>query len=102
MVFVTCNYRLGLFGFLHLDELFDGFAGSGNVGIQDQVRVLEWIRDNIAGFGGDPDRVAIFGSSAGAGSVVSLMAAPSARGLFRRAMPVSGGGGGRSVERPRA
>jgi para-nitrobenzyl esterase len=90
VVVVTINYRLGPLGFLYLDELFDGFSGSGNLGIADQVAALEWVRDNIAHFGGDPDNVTIFGESAGAGSVGTLLGAPSARGLFHRAVLQSG------------
>ena len=67
---VTINYRLGPFGFLHLADHFGAeLAGSGNAGILDQVAALEWVRDSIAGFGGDPDNVTIFGESAGANSV---------------------------------
>ena len=67
VVVVTINYRLGSFGFLHLADLFgDAVAGSGNLGLLDQVAALEWVRDNIDAFGGDPSRVTIFGESAGA------------------------------------
>jgi para-nitrobenzyl esterase len=91
VVVVTINYRLGPFGFLHLDDLFDGaFKGSGNLGIADQIAALEWVRDCIAAFGGDPDHVTIFGESAGGGSVGTLLGAPSARGLFTAAIPQSG------------
>ena len=91
VVVVTINYRLGPFGFLHLADLFDGaFAGSGNAGILDQVAALEWVRDCIAAFGGDPDRVTVFGESAGAASVGTLLGTPGARGLFRAAIPQSG------------
>jgi len=91
VVVVTINYRLGPFGFLHLADLFDGgFAGSGNAGILDQVAALDWVRDCIASFGGDPDRVTIFGESAGAASVSTLLGTPSARGLFTGAIPQSG------------
>ncbi|HEX9547397.1 MAG TPA: carboxylesterase/lipase family protein [Acidimicrobiales bacterium] len=92
VVLVTINYRLGALGFLYLDELFDGAEGSGNLGILDQVAALRWVRENIAAFGGDPDNVTIFGESAGAMSVATLMATPSAAGLFRRAIPQSGAG----------
>jgi para-nitrobenzyl esterase len=91
LVVVSINYRLGAFGFLHLDEIFgDEFAGSGNVGILDQVLALEWTRDNIAAFGGDPDRVTIFGESAGGMSVGTLLGAPCAQGLFAQAIVQSG------------
>jgi para-nitrobenzyl esterase len=90
-VVVTINYRLASFGFLHLADLFgDEFAGSGNLGILDQVAALEWVRDNIEAFGGDPDRVTVFGESAGGGSVGTLLGLPSARGLFAAAIPQSG------------
>jgi para-nitrobenzyl esterase len=91
VVVVTLNYRLASFGFLHLADLFgDEFAGSGNAGILDQVAALEWVRENIEAFGGDPANVTVFGESAGGGSVGTLLGLPSARGLFRAAVPQSG------------
>jgi para-nitrobenzyl esterase len=91
VVVVTINYRLAAFGFLHLADLFgDEFAGSGNAGILDQVAALEWVRDNIEAFGGDPEQVTVFGESAGAGSVGTLLGLPAARGLFAGAIPQSG------------
>jgi para-nitrobenzyl esterase len=91
LVLVTINYRLASFGFLHLADLFgDEFAGSGNAGILDQVAALEWVRDNIEAFGGDPERVTVFGESAGGGSVGTLLGLPAARGLFAGAIPQSG------------
>jgi len=96
VVVVTINYRLGVFGFLHLDHLVgDGderFAGSANNGLRDQVAALRWVRENIAGFGGDPGKVTIFGESAGGMSVTSLMATPAAEGLFQGAIAQSGAG----------
>ena len=92
VVVVSINYRLHALGFLYLDELFDGASGTGNLGILDQIAALEWVRDNIADFGGDPDNVTIFGESAGGMSVATLLGTPSARGLFRRAIPMSGAG----------
>jgi para-nitrobenzyl esterase len=93
VVVVTLNYRLGPFGFLHLTDLFGPrFAGSGNAGILDQVAALEWVRESITAFGGDPDQVTIFGESAGANSVGTLLALPSARGLFGKAIAQSGAG----------
>lgn len=90
IVLVTFNYRVGPLGFLHLDDLFDDFSGTGNLGIRDQIFLLRWVRDNIAAFGGDPDRVTVFGESAGAISVGTLLASPPAKGLFQQAITQSG------------
>jgi para-nitrobenzyl esterase len=92
VVVVTINYRLGLFGFLALPELTKESAqhASGNYGILDQIAALEWVRKNIAAFGGDVSRVTIFGESAGSWSVNSLVASPLAKGLFARAIGESG------------
>jgi len=90
VVLVSLNYRLHALGWLYLDELFDGAQGTGNLGILDQVAALEWVRDNIAAFGGDPANVTVFGESAGGMSIGSLLAAPQASGLFRRAITQSG------------
>jgi para-nitrobenzyl esterase len=91
VVIVTVNYRLGAFGFLHLDDVLGAdFAGSGNLGILDQVAALEWVRDNIEAFGGNPDDVTIFGESAGGMSVGTLLGMPKAQGLFHRAIVQSG------------
>ena len=87
VVTVTINYRLGADGFL----LF-GDGGPENRGLLDQVAALEWVRDNIAAFGGDPDQVTIAGESAGAMSAACLMTVDGARGLFRRAVLQSGAG----------
>ena len=93
VVVVTINYRLGPLGFLYLAEEFGpALAGSGNAGILDQVAALEWVHESIAAFGGDPDNVTIFGESAGANSVATLLALPAARGLFRNAIAQSGAG----------
>ncbi len=90
VVVVNFNYRLGALGFLYLDDLAgERFAGSGNLGLLDQIAALEWVRDNISSFGGDPGNVTIFGESAGGAAVVALMTAPSARGLFHRAIAQS-------------
>jgi len=86
VVCVTLNYRLGAEGFLLLPD------GTANLGLLDQIAALEWVRDNIAGFGGDPDDVTVFGQSAGAISITALMTMPQARGLFRRAITQSGAG----------
>jgi para-nitrobenzyl esterase len=91
VVVVTIQYRMGVFGFLHLAEVGGpGYEQSGNHGFLDQVAALEWIRDNIAAFGGDPGNVTIFGQSSGADSVSTLMCMPQARGLFHRAIMQSG------------
>jgi para-nitrobenzyl esterase len=91
IVVVTVNYRLGAFGFLHLDDIGgEAFGGSGNVGILDQVAALDWVRENIEAFGGDPNNVTVFGESAGAMSVGTLMGLPVAKGLFAKAIPQSG------------
>ncbi|NEY32728.1 carboxylesterase family protein [Streptomyces sp. PRKS01-65] len=86
VVCVTLNYRLGAEGFLLLDD------GTANLGLLDQIAALEWVRDNIAGFGGDPDNVTLFGQSAGAIGITALMTMPRARGLFHRAITQSGAG----------
>ncbi|MEJ7583198.1 MAG: carboxylesterase/lipase family protein [Acidimicrobiales bacterium] len=91
-VIVTVNYRLGVFGFLHLEDIAPGFDQAGNAGLLDQVAALEWVRDNIAAFGGDPANVTVFGESAGAMSIATLLAMPAAKGLFRRAILESGAG----------
>ncbi|UCD58812.1 MAG: carboxylesterase family protein [Candidatus Hydrogenedentota bacterium] len=88
---VTINYRLGLFGFLDLSSLGVEFAGSASNGIRDQILALEWVQDNIADYGGDPGNVTIFGQSAGGHSVNALMAAPSADGLYHKAIAHSPG-----------
>ena len=92
VVVVTINYRLGAFGFLTLRDATDGkLPGTGAEGIADQIVALQWVRDNIAAFGGDPDNITIFGESAGSASVCALMASPGAKGMFRRAICESGG-----------
>ncbi|MFJ2607357.1 carboxylesterase/lipase family protein [Streptomyces sp. NPDC087425] len=80
LVVVTLNYRLGMEGFAHIE------GAPANRGLLDQVAALEWVRENIAAFGGDPGQVTVFGESAGAGSTASLLAMPRARGLFGRAI----------------
>jgi para-nitrobenzyl esterase len=92
VVVVTLNYRLGPLGFLDLASVCPDLEGAvANAGIRDQVAALEWVRDNIAAFGGDPANVTLFGESAGGMSVGTLLAMPSARGLFHRATAQSGG-----------
>ncbi len=85
VVCVVINWRVGADGFLFLDD------GLANLGLLDQIAVLEWVRENIAAFGGDPGNVTVFGESAGALSIGTLLAMPRAEGLFRRAILPSGG-----------
>lgn len=93
VVVVTVNHRLNAFGYLNLARKFgDEFAASGNAGNLDLVRSLEWVRDNIAAFGGDPENVTIMGESGGGSKVSHLMAMPSAAGLFDKAVIQSGPG----------
>ena len=99
-VLITVNYRLGLFGFMaHPDlggEVDDGRGA--NFGLLDQIAALEWVRENVAFFGGDPSRVTIFGESAGGQAVLNLMSSPEARGLFQAAIAQSPGDSGRWIE----
>ena len=91
-IVVTINYRLGPFGFLALPGLSDEARdhSSGNFGLQDQQAALRWVRRNIAGFGGDPGNLTIFGESAGGVSVCAHLASPGSSGLFQRAITESG------------
>jgi para-nitrobenzyl esterase len=110
LVVVNMNYRVGALGFLAHPELTAESGVSGNYGLLDQMAALEWVRDHIAGFGGDPQRVTIAGQSAGAMAVFLLTASPMAKGWFHRAVIESGPGGlaslgvasSRGVARPRA
>ncbi len=85
VVHVTFNYRLGAFGYIDLSE----FGADNNLGLRDQVAALEWVRDNIAAFGGDPGNVTVYGESSGANAVTTLLTLPAARGLFARAIAQS-------------
>ena len=87
VVVVNVTYRLGVFGGFELGDLGAGF--DDNLCLRDQLAALAWVRDNIAAFGGDPERVTVFGESAGATSVLALLASPAADGLFRRAIAQS-------------
>jgi len=102
VVFVSLNYRLGAFGYLSLAGLRDEGSPSGNQGLLDQRLALEWVRDNIAAFGGDPNNVTIFGESAGARNVCFQVVSPGSRGLFRRAISESGDCTGRIFSRAEA
>jgi para-nitrobenzyl esterase len=91
VVVVTVNQRLNIFGHLDLSAVGGAdYAASGNAGTMDMIAALQWVRDNIARFGGNPDCVTIFGESGGGGKVSTLLAMPSARGLFHRAIVQSG------------
>ncbi|WP_411338759.1 carboxylesterase family protein [Sphingopyxis sp. J-6] len=94
VVFVSFNYRLGRFGFFAHPALSREAAGAptGNYAILDQITALKWVQDNIAAFGGDPGNVTIFGESAGGMSVHALTTTPLAKGLFHKAISMSGGG----------
>jgi para-nitrobenzyl esterase len=93
LVVVTANYRLGALGFLDLGEQARGWGASANAGLLDQIAALEWVRDNIEGFGGDPSNVTLFGESAGATAVSLLLTASRASGLFHRAIAQSSAAG---------
>jgi para-nitrobenzyl esterase len=89
VVVVTVNHRLNLFGYVRLDDPDERFADSGNAGVLDLAAALQWVRDSIARFGGDPGNVTIFGQSGGAAKVSALLAMPAARGLFHKAIAQS-------------
>ncbi|MEO8884544.1 MAG: carboxylesterase family protein [Mucilaginibacter sp.] len=90
IVTVTINYRLGIFGFTYLDDLGKQYAGSGNNGVLDCIMALRWVKQNIADFGGDPNRVTIMGESAGAKLESAVLVSPSAKGLFSQYIAESG------------
>ena len=90
VVVVSINHRLNILGFLDLSAVSEKYKYSGNVGMLDVVQALEWIRDNIANFGGDPTNVTVFGESGGGGKVGTLMCMPQAKGLFHKAIIMSG------------
>lgn len=92
VVLVTINYRVNLFGYMNLASLPGGeeYRQSGYLGLMDQVAALRWVKENISYFGGDPDRVTVFGESCGSGSTMLLSVTPAAKGLFQRAIGESG------------
>ena len=92
VILVTINYRLGALGFLCHPALIDENGRCGNYGILDQIAALQWVRENIAAFGGDPEHITIFGQSAGAMSVQTLICSPLTKGMFCGAILQSGGG----------
>ena len=89
VIVVTLNYRVGVFGFLDLSQVGGRRRFDTNVGLRDVLAALRWVRDNIAAFGGDPSRVTLFGESAGAGIVTTMLAVPDAAGLFNTAIAQS-------------
>lgn len=92
VLFVSFNYRVGRFGFFSHPALSQEQGPVGNFAVSDQVAALAWVRNNIAAFGGDPSKVTLIGESAGGTSVINMLTVPSARGLFRGAIAMSGGG----------
>jgi len=101
VVVVSVNHRLNHLGFMDLSAFGERYANSGNRGLEDLVQALKWVQENIAGFGGDPDNVTIFGQSGGGGKVTNLLQIPAANGLFHKAViqsGVMGGLGRRSVD----
>ena len=93
VVYVSVNHRLNVFGYMDLSAYGDEYKYSGNNGLADTVLALEWVRDNIANFGGDPENVTIMGQSGGCSKVAALMGTPAAKGLFSKAVQISGFGG---------
>lgn len=90
VVSVTINHRLNMLGFLDMSSFGEQYKNSGNVGLADIVAALQWVHDNIAGFGGDPDNVTVFGQSGGGGKVQALLQIPAAAGLFHKGILMSG------------
>ena len=91
VVVVTVNHRLNAFGYLYLDRLFPGeFPDSGNAGQWDLILALNWVKQNAEAFGGDPERVMVFGQSGGGAKIATMMASPAAKGLFHSAATMSG------------
>lgn len=92
VILVTANYRLGIFGYLSHPWLTAESGTSGNYGLMDQIAALKWVRNNISAFGGDPERIMIFGQSAGGGSIRCMTISPESKGLFSSAIVMSAGG----------
>ena len=90
VVVVTLNHRLNILGYLDLSPFSEKYQNSGNAGNADLVAALEWVHENIAGFGGDPDNVTIFGQSGGGAKVSDLLQTPKANGLFHKGIVMSG------------
>jgi para-nitrobenzyl esterase len=98
VVVVTINHRLNGFGYLRLEGSDERFADSGNAGLLDVVAALQWVRDNVAAFGGDPDNVTIFGESGGASKIAAMLSMKAAKGLFHKAILESSAGGMRLTD----
>lgn len=92
VVFISFNYRLGALGFAHLNSIDPECGAASNIGLRDMIAALEWIKLNVEYFGGDPDNITLFGESAGAIAISCLLASPSAKGLFNKAIIQSGTG----------
>lgn len=90
IVTITINYRLGTFGFLYLGDVDKGYKSSGNNGVLDVIAALSWIKQNIAAFGGDPNRITIMGESAGAKLISAVLVSPKSKGLFQQYIAESG------------
>ncbi len=101
VVYVSVNHRLNALGYMDLSAYGDKYANSGNAGIADLVAALQWVKDNITQFGGDPNNVTIMGQSGGAVKVTTLMGVPAAKGLFHKAVVQSGGSTGRPQQSAR-
>src|SRR3989442_15681242 len=102
IVVVSLNYRLGILGFVSLKDLAGAEAAyTANCGLLDQIAALQWVRENIAAFGGDPDQVTVMGESAGAMSIGTLLGMPAAKGLFQHAI-LQSGAAGNPTTRPQA
>lgn len=102
VVTVSVNHRLNVFGFMDVSDYGEEYKYSGNAGVGDMIAALEWVRDNIAQFGGDPENVTIFGQSGGGGKVTTLLGVPAAKGLFHKAIAQSGVTSNRSQESAKA
>ncbi|MBQ1377186.1 MAG: carboxylesterase/lipase family protein, partial [Lachnospiraceae bacterium] len=94
VVVITVNHRLNVFGFLDVSDFGPEYENSGNAGVADLVASLQWVHNNVAAFGGDPENVTIMGQSGGGGKVNTLAQTPAAAGLFHKAVLLSGGMGG--------
>ncbi|MEJ0023426.1 MAG: carboxylesterase family protein [Alphaproteobacteria bacterium] len=101
VVGVTINWRLGSFGFMELGHALPEYAGSGNNALRDIITALRWVKDNIADYGGDPDRVTLAGGLGGSRNVMALLASPESEGLFHRAIAMSTGPLGHTPESAR-